>query len=306
MEIFLTLLLKLIPFYVFILLGFLAGKYLRARKETVASLLIYTITPVIVFHGAYTAQISVGTIVLPLIFFILGSFFCLGVYRLIKNHWLDTSRNILAFAAGSGNTGYFGLPVAVAIFGEQVTSLVVLCIMGLVLYENSLGFFITARGHHTARESLIKVATLPSIYAFFLGLTVNILGLALGKIYLDSVVIFRGAYTLLGMMMIGLGLSGISEFKFDLKFIFVSFFVRFLLWPLAMLAIIEADSFFFGIFDQSIQKVLVLMSIVPLAANTVAYATQLRAQPEKASLAVLLSTLFALFYIPLIVTLFLK
>ena len=36
------------------------------------------------------------------------------------------------------------------------------------------------------------------------------------------------------------------------------------------------------------------------AANTVAFATDLKAQPEKASLVVFLSTLFGLFYIPLI------
>ncbi len=44
------------------------------------------------------------------------------------------------------------------------------------------------------------------------------------------------------------------------------------------------------------------MSIVPLAANTVAIATELKTYPEKASVAVLMSTLFALFFIPLVVS----
>lgn len=306
MTIFFTLLLKLIPFYLFILLGFIAGKYLNAHKESIASIVIYIVTPVIVFHGAATTQINIGTMSLPLIFFLISSSMCLLVYNIVKHIWQDSTRNILAFAAGSGNTGYFGLPVAIAIFGEKATPLVVLCIMGFVLYENSLGFFITARGHHTVGESIRKVLKLPSIYAFIFGLFVNVLGITLGSIYFDTVTIFRGAYTLLGMMIIGLGLSAITKFEFDMKFIFVSFFVKFLLWPFVIVTVIIADTLLFKIYNPSIHKVMILMSVVPLAANTVAYATALRAQPEKASMAVLLSTIFALFYIPLIAGIYLK
>jgi predicted permease len=47
------------------------------------------------------------------------------------------------------------------------------------------------------------------------------------------------------------------------------------------------------------------MSIVPLAANTIAIATELDVHPEESTIAVFLSTIFALFYIPLIITFFL-
>lgn len=305
MEIFATLLVKLIPFYIFILLGFLVGRILKAQKETVASILIYLVQPVIIFHGVYTSQINLGTLSLPIIFFLIASFICLSMYQIAKRFWHDSTKNILAFTAGSGNVGYFGLPVAVAIFGEQVLGLVALVILGSALYENTLGFFITARGHHTVGESLLKVATLPSLYAFFLGLAANLAHVSTGQIYLDTVLLFRGTYTLLGMMLIGLGLSAITSFKFDFKYISFAFLSRFFIWPLLILLVIILDAYIFRIYDDTLHKIMILMSIVPLAANTVAYATQLRAQPEKASVAVLLSTIFALFYIPLIVTLFL-
>jgi len=64
--------------------------------------------------------------------------------------------------------------------------------------------------------------------------------------------------------------------------------------------VVWVDNITLQLYNTSIHKVMILMSIVPLAANTVAFATELKAQPEKASLAVMLSTLFALFYIPLI------
>jgi predicted permease len=51
--------------------------------------------------------------------------------------------------------------------------------------------------------------------------------------------------------------------------------------------------------------VLLVLSIVPIASNTVAFATKLRAHPEKAAFTVMLSTLVALVYIPVFVYLFL-
>jgi len=42
------------------------------------------------------------------------------------------------------------------------------------------------------------------------------------------------------------------------------------------------------------------LAIMPLPANAVAYALQLNVQPDKTSTLVFLSTVFALFYIPLV------
>jgi predicted permease len=182
--------------------------------------------------------------------------------------------------------------------------LVILSVLGIILYENSLGFFIAARGKHSVKESIYKVLKLPALYAFFLGLIVNLSHLSLGQVYSESIVNVRGAYTVLGMMLIGLALAGVKAYKFDLKFIGLSFIAKFLIWPILILLVIGLDRFTLHLYNSEVQHVMILMSIVPLAANTVAYATQLDAQPEKASLAVLLSTLFALIYIPIITTIF--
>lgn len=299
-SVFLTLILKIIPLYILIALGFVAGKYLKVSKETVASLLIYIIAPAIVFNSVFTTTIAANVLFLPVLFFILCCAICLITYVVSKRFWSDSTKNILAFTAGAGNTGYFGLPVAIALFGNDIAGLVVLSTLGFILYENSLGFFITARGNHTVKESILRIIKLPAIYAFFVGLALNLFGIKLGQIYVDFASLFRGAYTILGMMLIGLGLSSIKKFKFDFKFIAASFLAKFIVWPLIIFLIITADRTFFGFFTEQIYKVMMLISIVPLAANTVAYATELNAHPEKASLAVLLSTLFALFYIPLV------
>lgn len=307
MEIFFTLLVKLIPLYLMIFLGYIAASKLRAQKETIGKILIYIIAPIVIFSGTYTAEITVANLALPVIFFIICSclallFFGIGNY-IYKQ---DSTKNILAFAAGSGNTGYFGIPVATAIFGEQAFSYMVLCILGFVLYENTLGFFLAARGNHTRAESLTKVVRLPTVYAFFIGLLLNYFQVDLGSIATTTISHFKGAYTLLGMMIIGMGLSTVKIHHIKWKFISLTFLAKFIMWPFIVLGLIILDKNILHLYSPLIYNIFVLLSIVPLAANTVTIATELNVHPDKASLAVLFSTLFALLYIPLITVLFIK
>jgi predicted permease len=75
------------------------------------------------------------------VFFSLGT--VLSLLFLAVGKWAfgkDSTKNILAFAAGTGNTGYFGIPAATALFGDAALSPVVLCILGVILYEHSVGF----------------------------------------------------------------------------------------------------------------------------------------------------------------------
>lgn len=305
MNIFTTILLKIIPLYLMIYLGFVASKYLKVGKEGIAKLLIYIIGPVVIFYGTFTVELNFANLTLPLLFLIMSCLICLlflGIGN--KIYKKDSTKNILAFTSGTGNTGYFGLPVVMGVLGEEAFSLAVMSILGIMLYENTLGFFITAKGSYSAYESFKKVIKLPMLYAFFAGLILNYLGFNLGELAVTTIQSFKGAYTLLGMMLIGMGLSSVKQNHIDFKFLSLTFLAKFLIWPAAVLSIIAIDNFYFNFYTSQIHSILILMSIVPLAANTVALATELKVHPDKAAIAVLLSTIFALFYIPTIMLFF--
>ena len=306
MHLFLTLFIKIIPLYILIALGFIAGKKLNAKKETIASILIYIIVPVIVFNSITSAKINFELLLLPLIFFMCCSGMGLTFYAIGKHFFKDSTRNILAFTAGTANTGYFGIPVAIELFGEESLTTVIMCILGFTIFENTIGFFLTARGSHTVKDSIKRLLKLPTIYAFITGLIVNWLGIKFGHNYETFTKNFIGAYTVTGMMLIGLALSDMKSFKPDIRFVSLSLIAKFIVWPLMILIIIFIDQNFIHLFDLSIYRIMMLMAVVPLAANTVAFATELKAQPEKASFAVFVSTIIALIYIPLLTALFLR
>lgn len=304
MALFISLLLRLLPLYAIIFLGFIAARYLSAQKETVARLLIYVISPAVVFWGAYTVPVNFANLSLPVLFFVIACALCLVFFLIGKLVYKnDPIKNILAFTAGTGNVGYFGLPVALMIFSDSVFSLVVLSVMGIIVYENTLGFFIAARGKNSFKESLTKTLKLPAIYAFAIGLLFNLAGIGLGSALVAVADYFKGAYSLLGMMLVGMGLSTVRRSSLDPKFISLSFLAKFIMWPVAMTTVIILDLNFFHFYGHQIHQIMILLSVVPLAANTVAYATEFKTDPDKAALAVMLSTIFALFYVPLAVSL---
>lgn len=305
MVVFLALFFKIIPLYIFIFLGFVAGKLLKVRKESIAPILIYIVAPIIVFYGVVTTKLNYSSLSIPFLCFFISVFLSTFFYFVGKLIWKDNTKNIFAYAAGQGNFGYFGLPVALILFPKELVGLYIMGILGFNVFDASIGFFLVARGRHTVSESIKKVILLPTLYGFILGLMINVLNINLGNIFFDAVGNIRGVYTVLGMMLIGLGIADIKNYAFDFVFTSLLFIIKFAVWPLLMISLFFVDSLLFHLYNQDVHKVFLLLAIVPLAANTVAYATQLNVHPEKSALTVLLSTLIALIYIPIFATFFL-
>jgi hypothetical protein len=114
----------------------------------------------------------------------------------------------------------------------------------------------------------------------------------------------RGAYSVLGMMVIGLGLTGLDLSAVDVRLLSFTSITKFLVWPLIVIGLIRLDDSFFRFFTGDMHKAMLLLSVVPLAVNTVILSTVLGVQPRKAAVAVFMSTLLALFVIPIMATFF--
>jgi hypothetical protein len=304
MEIYSALFFKIVPLYMNILLGFLAGKLLDTSRDTIARMMFYMINPIVIFNGVLNTHLDTSVLSVPILTFFLGSGICLLFYRLSKNMWNDSSRNILAFSSGCGNSGYFGLPLALLLFNDQGEGVYIMAMLGITLYENSIGYYICAKGTHTPAECFQKLLKLPAIYAFILGLAINCMHIAVPGVFADFMSHIKGTYTVLGMMIIGLGLATLHNFRIDMKYISMAFFAKFIVWPSAVLLFCFLDRTYFHIYDSGTHNALILISIVPLAVNSVIVASLLKAQPEKAATAVLFSTLFALIYVPLMASYF--
>ncbi|SFR57007.1 hypothetical protein SAMN05216203_1444 [Marinobacter daqiaonensis] len=297
---------KLLPLYITVILGWIAGRYLEASGRHIAGIMLYIVTPSVVFAGVMAAPLTPEVILLPFLTFALCSLIGVAHLWLARRLLHDGSASIIPLAVGTGNTGYFGIPVALLLFGEEGLALYIVCMLGTTLFENSVGFYLAARGRYSIRDALVRVARLPSVYAFLLAVLLNLSGLHIPEVLTPLFDNLRGAYSILGMMIIGMGILSFRGLAGNVRFTALAFAGKFLVWPLVALGLWWLDATVLGIYDAAVHKAIFLISITPIAANTVVIATLLDTAPRQAAGTALLSTLFALVYIPFMVAMILS
>jgi len=312
-QAFLEMLLKISPLIIFAFIGWGAEKIFKIGTQTIASIMIYFLFPVVTFHGIFTAQLNPALLSLPFIFFILAIIITSIFYAIGKNVFSDNRANLLAFASSYCNYAYFAIPAGIAFFGKSAESLIITAGFGFTLYTTTFGYYITAKGNFTTKQAITKTLQLPSSYFFILGLIANSLGLyallnqnnIIKDAYLITINDLKSTFSFLGMAILGIAIAQLKMVKFDAKFIGLTLFAQFIVWPAFILGVIFLDKNVIHFMNSSLMyNVLLLLSLTPVGTTLVAYSAQLDVQPQKASMAVVISSVLALLLIPLVFTLF--
>ncbi|MCI0509614.1 hypothetical protein C8E00_10413 [Chromohalobacter marismortui] len=282
---------------IFVALGWLCARRLAIDPRPIATLLIYLIAPLTFFRGLYLGEPSLALIGLTAGMFALASLLCLVTHALVRRTFPPQEAALLAFSAGTGNTGYFGLPLAMALLPPEGVAAYLFCLLGITLFEFSVGFYISARGRFSVRESLGKIVRLPLLYAFMTALLAYHLPWPVPDAVIEGLDYFRASYTVLGMMIIGMTLGGVSLRAFDARFLAASIAARYVMWPLVMLGLVLGLQATTGL-STTMTGVLLLLGVVPMAANVVVIAMELNIRPAKGAIAVLVTTVGAPLVIP--------
>lgn len=276
-------------------LGWILGKKFKIESQSISTLLVYVVAPFVIFYAIVQSPADWTYLKYSLGAFVITTGMAISGLFLSRFFWQDSRTNLFGFAAGTGNTGYFALPLVLAIFNQEQIAIAIFIIIGVTLYEFTVGYFITANGTLNYKESLLKVVKLPLIYAAFTGIICKYLGIQFNDIVLSFLANFKGAYSVLGMMVIGLTISQFTQLKIDYQFTGLSLFWKHLIYPCVALFI-----FIYLIpLDKQTLQVVALMVATPMAGNVVIISNNLGLHPEKAATTVLVSTLIALISVPL-------
>lgn len=291
---------KLIPLYLLVAIGFALGRFLGVKSQEIGKLSLYVLSPAVVFKGFYAAKLEGAMLVLP---FAVMALACLAAWvalPLAARFWHDGRERLSAFTVATGNTGFFGIPACLSLIGPESLPYVVLVSFGFTAYENSVGFFIMSRGDATWKGALARVLKYPGLHACWIGLALNAYQVALPGYIPQTVDLLAGGFSAVGMMIVGLGLAGLTRFRLDLGFIAYAFGWKFVIWPALAVGFIVLDRAWLHAFSEIGHQVLLIESLTPMAAVTVVHATLRNIHPDRAAVAVALSTLAALVWLPLV------
>jgi predicted permease len=290
-----------VPLAFLIGLGFLLGRALPMDLKTVASLAIYGFTPIVAFGATAQMKVEPSLLLLPVVVCLLATAVGLGFLWIGRKCLKDTALPyLLPIATGSGNTGYFGLPVALAVFGQEAAGVYLLANLGVVIFESTFGYYFIGRGEQTRRQAMERVLKLPVLYALMAGLLFSACQLELPAAVFKLWELAKGAFVCVGMMIIGLALSKQERFALSAPLLLVALAGKFVAWPLMAIAFVLLDQQILHLLTPLMHGCIVLMSLAPMAANLAAYAAQHNMRVDQAAGLILCSTVIAVLGLPLV------
>ena len=264
----------------------------------IAKFVLYTVTPCVIinsFHREFNAEMlkNLG-IACAASFFVHGA----GIlFSRLLIHDKDYSREcVLRFGVTFANCGYMALPLQQSLLGDDGVFYGATCVAVYNIVNWTYGLFLM--GGKESRISVKKIFLSPGIIGVGLGLVFFLTPLTIPSIPLTAIRSFAALNTPLPMVIIGYYLAGITTLKVlkDKKLV-LAIVLRLIVVPLFSILAFKL----FGLTGIVLCSVVIAAS-APCAANTVMFSVMYKRDNKLAVTMVAVATLFAIFTMPMIVS----
>lgn len=292
------------PVFFLISLGYILGKKFNLDIYSLSKLSIYIFVPSVIIVNFYETPMNpqlLMPIIFTLLFVVLQSIVSSVPDKL--NRYSTSKKSAFKNAIMFYNSGNFGLPLITLVFASTPMADYAVSIQSMVMITQNLstytlGFYNAARGNMDFKNSVKSVLKMPAIYTIGLALLMKVIPYDFRNFFLwPSIIYAKNAMIATDLLILGIQLS-LIKFEFKNKDIYLTAFMRLCIGPIiAYLLIIVLQ------LDGVMAKTLLISSAVPTAVNTVLIAVEFKNEPEFATQAVVVTTLFSLITIPLVILL---
>jgi len=278
--------------YLFIGVGYLAKRSFKSRidERTITLLSVYFLQIFLTFWGLLIRPIDATLLSAPLLY--VGITLSLVALTALFSRMLFSDlkeRSIATVAALIGNTGNLGIPLGIALFGEQSVPYTTLINLANVFFVYTFGVYYYSRGNFSVKASLLNIVKLPVLWAALVAITLNLWG------YRPSGTIERtlmmGAYASMVMQLV---LFGIYLYDTKIKQInrlligWVSA-MKFLAVPAVTYAALSMTTF-----DPMVKGILFMEMLMPLAVANVNLGSLYDCRPKEITALVFITSLLFL------------
>ncbi|MCK4442046.1 MAG: AEC family transporter [Sulfurovaceae bacterium] len=288
-------LLSIIFVYVFILLGYIAKRIFKEdmNSKTLTIFSVYFLQPFVTVWGFSTAKLSIEHIYVPIYYLGIISIVLIPTIFIAKVIFNDSKeRAIFSIAGFVGNTGNIGIPLGIALFGENSVIYATLINIANVFVVYILGVYIYSRGSFSIKKSLFNIIKIPIIPASIIAILININHI---DIIPQIQEFFKmGAYggIVLQLFLLGTFLYGIKIREIKASLLIGTLSQKFIIVPLATAIILS-----FTNLPISVQGVIFMEMMTPLAVANINLASLYDCRPKDTTTLILISTIL---FIPII------
>lgn len=270
--------LSIVSIYIFILFGFIAKKIFKdeLQERGMSILSVYFLHPIFSFWGLSTKPITLSLLQVPL-YYILISCVTIAIGSLFAFLFFSDpkEKSIMTISVALGNTGNLGIPLGIALFGEDSIIYTSLISVANTFLTYTLGVFFYSGGTSNVKESLLNILKLPIIWAAFLALTLNLSSIVIPPYLFRS--LEMGAYCMIVMQLIvfGMYLCNVRLRALNLKLLLHVNLTKFIVAPLLTGWLL----FYLLPLEPFIAAILFVQLLMPLALNNVNVAALYHCKP---------------------------
>ncbi len=288
-------LLSIIFVYVFILLGYLSKRIFKEdmSTRTLTLMSVYFLQPFVTVWGFSTAKLHMEHIYVPLLYLAIILTLLLPTILLGRLIFTDIKeRAIFSIAGFVGNTGNIGIPLGIALFGEQSVIYTTLINIANVFVVYIIGVYIYSRGSFSIKASLLNIIKIPIIPASIVAILININNIQLSA---EIEEFFKmGAYAgiVLQLFLLGTFLQGIRVRELHPKLFIGTVTQKFIVVPLFTFIVLQ-----FTDLPPLVESVIFMEMMVPLAVANINLASLYDCRPKDVTSLILITTLL---FIPIL------
>ena len=293
----------IIPLSIPVIAGVLLVRFQGMETKHLLTMVLYFLTPAMIFTNLSTAQISFAELSRTVLFCLLNMSLMWGAALVVGKIFKlpDPELAGLTLISTFTNSVTYGMPLVFLAFGQLGLEKASVYVVFQMILINTVGVYFAARSNFSIKQSIKSIFKLPTIYAAILAVLLRFLQVHLPAGIENGVSMVAQAHSPVMMTVLGAQMVSVKNANLEGKYsstFWAGMSLRMLISPiLAILAL-----YILGI-DSTLFSVLLILASMPVAVNAVILAEKFDASPNTVSKCILWTTLSSFVILPVLITL---
>ncbi len=279
---------SILSIYVFIVMGYLAKRSFKDQidDKTITLINVYFLQVFLTFWGLLIRPIDISLLYAPSIYFvivliivIISAFTAKLLFENKKEY------SIASVAAVIGNTGNLGIPINIAIFGEESIPYTTVVNLVNVFIVYTIGVYYYSRGTYDVKTSLKNIIKLPILWAAIVAILLSVYQVRIHSSIMNMLMMGAYASMTMQLFLFGIYLYGTKIKEISKRLLLWVMTLKFIVLPLTAFSVLV-----FVDLEPMVKGIVFIELMMPLAVANVNIASLYDCKPRLVTALVFVSS----------------
>ncbi|CAI6146632.1 MAG TPA: transporter [Sulfurimonas sp.] len=232
---------SILSIYVFIVMGYLAKRSFKDQidDKTITLINVYFLQVFLTFWGLLIRPIDISLLYAPSIYFvivliivIISAFTAKLLFENKKEY------SIATVAAVIGNTGNLGIPINIAIFGEESIPYTTVVNLVNVFVVYTIGVYYYSRGTYDVKTSLKNIIKLPILWAAIVAILLSVYQVQIHSSIMNMLMMGAYASMTMQLFLFGIYLYGTKIKEISKRLLLWVITLKFIVLPITAFSVL--------------------------------------------------------------------